>query len=233
MWGWTAVPAVAAAAWAVRGRSSEMFGNSVWRGPADRRAIALTFDDGPSESTPELLDVLDAHGARATFFVCGANVNRLPALVRDTAVRGHEIGNHSDTHPLLCAVTPAGVRNEIARAQEKIIAATGVTPRWFRAPYGVRWFGVGAAQRQMSLTGAMWTVLARDWTLPAAAIAARVETGAGPGAIVCLHDGRALRPQPDVRQTIDGVRALLPRLTDQGYTFVTLTQLCPTSPPES
>ena len=69
-------------AWAVRGRSSQVFGKSVWRGPRDRRSIALTFDDGPSESTPQILDILARHGARATFFQCGANVERIPAVAR-------------------------------------------------------------------------------------------------------------------------------------------------------
>ncbi len=86
--------AIAGAAWAVRGRSSTMFAPSIWRGPRDCRALALTFDDGPSESTPALLDVLARHGVSATFFQCGANVERLPGIARATVEAGHEIGNH-------------------------------------------------------------------------------------------------------------------------------------------
>src|SRR5690348_10834341 len=67
-------------AWAVRGRSSRVFGPSVWRGPQDRRAVALTFDDGPSESTPRILEILARHGVSATFFLIGANVERLPSV---------------------------------------------------------------------------------------------------------------------------------------------------------
>src|SRR5204863_5251881 len=70
-------------AWAVRGRSASVFGRSVWRGPRDRRALALTFDDGPGEGTPEILTILDKHKVHATFFQCGANVDRLPGIARE------------------------------------------------------------------------------------------------------------------------------------------------------
>jgi peptidoglycan/xylan/chitin deacetylase (PgdA/CDA1 family) len=217
--------------WAVRGRSSEVFGRSVWRGPANRRAIALTFDDGPSESTCEVLELLDRHGARGTFFVVGRNVERLPGVVKEIAARGHELGNHTDTHPLLCRLGPDGVAEEVARAQGKIVAASGRSPRWFRAPYGVRWIGVGRAQTRFGLKGAMWTVIGRDWKLPATGIVDRVMACARPGAIVCLHDGRELEEKPDVREMLTALRALLPRLVDEGYTLETISQLCPISKP--
>src|SRR5580658_2975401 len=87
---------------AVRGRTSTFFGPSVYRGNRSRPAIALTFDDGPSESTPELLELLHGLGVQATFFQCGANVRRLPGIAREVIAAGHEIGNHSDTHPYFC-----------------------------------------------------------------------------------------------------------------------------------
>src|SRR5512132_1578461 len=75
---------VGSAAWAIFGRSSSVFGPSVWRGPKDRREIALTFDDGPSPSTPELLRVFDDYKVRATFFQCGMHVRRFPEIARGT-----------------------------------------------------------------------------------------------------------------------------------------------------
>src|SRR5579863_2803349 len=86
-------------AWAVRGRSARVLAPSFWRGPAGRRAVALTFDDGPSESTPEILEILDHYKVPATFFQIGANVKRLPEIARAVREAGHEIGNHSHTHP--------------------------------------------------------------------------------------------------------------------------------------
>src|ERR1017187_6356219 len=76
-------------AWAVRGRSSAVFGPSLWRGNPVRPAIALTFDDGPSESTPQLLEILARHKVPATFFQCGVNVERLPAVAREVVAAGH------------------------------------------------------------------------------------------------------------------------------------------------
>jgi peptidoglycan/xylan/chitin deacetylase (PgdA/CDA1 family) len=96
-------------AWAVRGRSASVFGRSVWRGPRGRRALALTFDDGPGESTPDILEILAEHHVPATFFQCGANVDRLPQIAREVAARGHEIGNHSYSHPYLFLRSPSTI----------------------------------------------------------------------------------------------------------------------------
>src|SRR5690242_5084135 len=151
------------AAWAVRGRSASIFGRSRWRGPRDRASIALTFDDGPSETTPQLLECLRKHGVQATFFQVGVNVERLPSIAREVAAAGHEIGNHSYTHPLLCFRSAGFMERELGRAQEAIARTAGVTPVWFRAPFGARWVGLGAAQRRFGLTGVMWTVIGYDW----------------------------------------------------------------------
>src|SRR5437867_985502 len=99
--GGAACAASALLAYAVRGRSSTLLAPSAYRGSRRRRAIALTFDDGPSEATNRLLDILNRHGVPATFFVCGMNVKRLPGVLRTTALAGHEIGNHTYSHPAL------------------------------------------------------------------------------------------------------------------------------------
>jgi peptidoglycan/xylan/chitin deacetylase (PgdA/CDA1 family) len=214
----------------VRGRSARLFGASVWRGVRDRAAIALTFDDGPSESTPELLGVLERRGVRATFFQCGVHVRRLPGITREMAGAGHEVGNHSDTHRMLCFRSARQIRDELSRAQEAIFEASGARPTLFRAPYGVRWFGLRAAQRQLGLLGVMWTALGKDWKLPAAAVAARLAAAARNGAIFCLHDGRGADSKPDVSASIEAVRQLVPALQDRGYHFETVSEiLCPTN----
>jgi peptidoglycan/xylan/chitin deacetylase (PgdA/CDA1 family) len=230
-----ALPPLAAAgaacsflAWAVRGRSASVFGRSVWRGPRDRRALALTFDDGPGESTPEILEILAEHQAPATFFQCGANVDRLPEIAKEVAARGHEIGNHSYSHPYLFLRSPGGIENELRRAQETIERHTGKRPAWFRAPYGARWFGLGQAQRKMQLTGVMWSAIGYDWKRRADEVVAHMAASASNGAILCLHDGRELREKPDVRTTVETVRRLVPILLDRGYKFETIGRLlCP------
>ena len=216
--------------WAVRGRSSQVFGPSVWRGPQNRRAVALTFDDGPSESTPQILEILARYGVPATFFLIGANVARLRSLARAVADAGHAIGNHSQTHPLLSLRSRRFIEHELRQAQAVIEDHTGRRPDWFRAPYGVRWFGLAPVQQQLGLTGVMWTVIGYDWKLRADAIVKRVAGAIGNGAIVCLHDARELQVQPEIGQTVEAVRRLVPMLLDQGYTFETIGRLiCPTN----
>jgi len=217
-------------AWAARGRSAGVFGTSVWRGPRGRRAIALTFDDGPSERTPEILEALARSGVRATFFQCGANVDRLPAEARAAVQGGHEIGNHSYCHALLCFRSPRFIEEDLSRAQQTIVDHTGARPVWFRAPFGVRWFGVARAQRRLGLTGVMWTAIGYDWKLGADAVVGRLAAGVSNGSILCLHDGRELRVRPDIGVTVETVRRLVPMLLDRGYRFETVSQLlCPTT----
>src|SRR5262249_4869219 len=140
-------------AYAVRGRSASILGPSKYRGDRSRTTLALTFDDGPSESTPMLLDILAAHRVRATFFMCGENVRRLPEIAREVSAAGHEIGNHSDKHPRFDFKSADFIYRDLSRAQDTIRAATGVTPGLFRAPYGVRWFGMRSAQQRLGLMG--------------------------------------------------------------------------------
>jgi peptidoglycan/xylan/chitin deacetylase (PgdA/CDA1 family) len=216
-------------AYAVRVPSSSMLAPSVHQGASARRAIALTFDDGPSESTPDLLEILASHDVPATFFQCGANVRRLPQVSRAVAAAGHEIGNHTDTHAALYFRSSAFIAGELAHAQETIEQTTGLRPRLFRAPYGARWFGLRQAQQRLGLLGVMWTTLALDWKWPQPRVIRRLLEGARNGAIFCLHDGRRLEPRPDIGATLGAVRAVLPKLMEQGFHFEKVTDiLCPT-----
>jgi peptidoglycan-N-acetylglucosamine deacetylase len=205
----------------VRGRSATWLAPSVYHGDRSRPALALTFDDGPSESTPALLRLLAKHNVHATFFMCGVNVRRLPDVAREVLAAGHEIGNHSNTHPRFDFKSPSFIYGELARSQEAIQHATGFAPRLFRAPYGVRWFGLRNAQRKLGLTGVMWTVIGRDWKLPAPGIARRLLDGAANGGILCLHDGRILQTAPDIGATIEAVDIALPRLVERGFRLET------------
>lgn len=216
-------------AYGVRGRSSTLFGPSVYRGSAGRNAIAITFDDGPSESTALLLRVLAEYGVTATFFQCGVHVRRLPDAAREVAAKGHEIGNHTDSHPHLYFKSAAFISREIELAQDSIHQVTGRRPQLFRAPYGVRWFGLRPVQRRLSLLGVMWTAIGRDWKWPSDRVADFLARQAGNGAIFCLHDGRGLTAKPDIGVTIEAVRKLIPRLLERGFQFETVSQiLCPT-----
>jgi peptidoglycan/xylan/chitin deacetylase (PgdA/CDA1 family) len=181
--------------------------------PANGAEIALTFDDGPDpDVTPRVLDLLDAAGMRASFFVIGRRARAHPGLTAEIARRGHRVENHTDTHPHLFACYPAGLlRREVERTQEAVAAATGRRPRLFRAPAGLRnplldWVLHRADLRLVSWTRRGFDAVDRD----PAAIARRLLAGVLPGDILLLHDGRATaRPAGN-----PVVLEVLPRLLD-------------------
>ena len=189
------------------------------------RRIALTFDDGPNPLiTPRLLDMLDAHSARATFFLIGRNVQRWPQLAAEIAARGHEIGNHSQNHLLLPLLPQRMLLREMRRADNAIHAATGTRPRLFRPPMG--WFN-----RRMLRTLAthgyqpvLGDVYPQDTTRPGSGVIVdRVMARLAPGSIVIMHDGSMSRA--DRTQSIDAMAALLPRLVAGGWTMGTVSEL--------
>ena len=219
------VAAAAALAWAARGRSSSVFGRSVWRGPAHRRAFAVTFDDGPGQGTSAVLDILARYRVPATFVMCGEHVRRRPSVARDVVSAGHQVGNHTDTHPRLWLQRSTFIGDELRRAQRSIEDATGTSPVLFRSTYGVRWFGLRQAQRELGLLHVMWTTIARDWVLDDDAITARLISGARNGAIYCLHDGRGRDTEADISNTVAALRNFLPQMLDKGYQFLTVGEL--------
>lgn len=220
--------ASAVAAYGVVNKSSQLFGPSVFRGPGNRRSIALTFDDGPSEGTLPLLEYLAKEGIKATFFQCGMNILRHPSIAGKVAAAGHEIGNHTFSHPRLTFKSRGFIDREFTAAQHIISSETGVSPMVLRAPYGLRWAGMEGVQRRLALLGVMWTVIGNDWKWPAARIASRVLRRSSPGGIVCLHDGRAVDARPDIGETLAAVRRIVPVLKDNGYNFETVSDILST-----
>jgi peptidoglycan-N-acetylglucosamine deacetylase len=206
-------------------KSSQFFGPSIYRGPGHRRSIALTFDDGPSEGTLPLLEYLGKENVFATFFQCGMNVRRLPRIAGEVAAHGHQLGNHTYSHPRLPFKSRDFIDQEFTRTQSIIQAETGLAPMLLRAPYGFRWFGMQKVQHKLALLGVMWTVIGNDWRWPAGRVAKHVLAHSSPGGIICLHDGRSVQPNPDVTATLDAVRQLIPMLKDQGYKFEIVSDL--------
>ncbi|HEX4964166.1 MAG TPA: polysaccharide deacetylase family protein, partial [Thermoanaerobaculia bacterium] len=165
---------------------------------ARRGEVALTFDDGPDpDVTPRVLDLLDDHGARATFFCIGERVRAYPEIAAEIARRGHRVENHTQTHPHLFACYPApALRREVAVAQREITRAAGRAPRLFRAPAGLRNPLLDYVLYRAGLTLVSWTrrgfdALERD----PRRIVRRLLAGLAPGDVLLLHDGSAVRRQ--------------------------------------
>lgn len=217
----------------VHGHRSRVFGRAVRRGPAQRRSVALTFDDGPSPGTLPLLEYLAEQGIRATFFQCGLNVLRHREIAERVWDGGHEIGNHTFAHgripPRLSRSpnlrSPADIYRDLERTQEVLAEVTGEAPTLFRPPYGLRWFGLGRAQTRLGLTGVLWTAIGHDWEWPADRVARHVLQQVSPGGIVCLHDGRDIQQGVDVSEMLIAVKSIVAGLREQGYGFETVSEL--------
>src|SRR6266849_6065377 len=154
------VAAVYYATYAVR---SQWLGPTVWHGRRDTRSVSLTFDDGPSEDTELILDVLKAHHVLATFFMIGRNVERFPQTAWRIVAGGHEIGNHSYSHPIYLYRSARETRRQLERTQDVIAATTGVTPKLVRPPCGVRTSAYFRVTGELGLRTVQWDVAGFDW----------------------------------------------------------------------
>ena len=215
----------AAAAYGSVSKTSQLFGPSVYKGPGRQRAVALTFDDGPSEGTLPLLEYLHKEKVWATFFQCGMNVKRLPHIAGRVAAAGHQLGNHTYSHPKLLFKSRQFIEREFTEAQKLITFETGIAPMLLRPPHGFRWTGMREVQEKLSLLNVLWTVIGNDWCWSSDRIMRHVLQRSSPGGIICLHDGRGVQAKPDISETLAAVRRIVPVLKDQGYTFLTVSDL--------
>jgi peptidoglycan/xylan/chitin deacetylase (PgdA/CDA1 family) len=193
---------------------------SVRTGPASRRRIALTFDDGPSPYTSRVLDVLEREHVPATFFVLGENVAGHEDLLTRMLSDGDMIGNHSFTHVDLSRASSSEL-TQIDDTQATIEAATGFTPCLLRPPYGRTSKKLLAALSRRRLTSTLWSVNPQDFLRPGTAtIKQRVLAHVKAGSIILDHDGGG-----DRSQTLAAIPSIIKTLKARGYTFVTVTDL--------
>lgn len=185
-----------------------------------RKVIALTFDDGPGEATTTILDLLDSHDAKATFFLLGGEIAERPEVVRRIASEAHELGNHTFTHPRLETLSPAELEHELHSTSAAIEQVCGTRPRLFRPPYGLDGLTAVPIAAELGMTTVRWTANPRDWEEKGAQLVADgIMAGARPGAVLVLHDGG-----PGREATIEALEATVPRLRADGYSFVTLSE---------
>lgn len=179
------------------------------------KVIYLTFDDGPSAYTQEILDLLAQYNAKATFFVIGRAAASQPELVEAIYAAGHGLANHTYNHPSLPSVSGRRMADEITKTAAAIGGRDG---RCLRPPYGARNAAVVKTAEQLGYQLALWTIDPRDWARPGArAIANHVITHAHPDGVVVMHDGGGNRAQ-----TVAALRIILPALAKQGYRFVAM-----------
>lgn len=203
-------------------------GRAVWRGPADLPRAALTFDDGPGPSTPDVLDALAAEGVRATFFVLGRQVERHPEVVRRMVAEGHQLANHGYDHGILIFRGARHVRDQLVRTQRAVEAAVGADAltRVFRAPHGFRGPATALGSRRAGYRMAAWTTGVFDSAEPgAAAIARRASQALAPGTILLLHDADGWAPGRPRQQTADALPDICRSARARDLELVTLDEL--------
>jgi polysaccharide deacetylase family sporulation protein PdaB len=184
--------------------------------------IALTFDDGPHPRyTREILDILDEYHIPATFFFVGENVSYYSDTAREVAKRGHEIGNHTYSHPCASKQSEKALREELAKCDDIIKSVTGITPKLFRPPQGSWNQRVYDIARERDYSVILWDLDTLDWAkTPSDKIAKYILENAKSGNIILMHDYHS-----GGCTTTDALRMFIPNLIEEGYQFVTVSEL--------
>jgi peptidoglycan/xylan/chitin deacetylase (PgdA/CDA1 family) len=178
---------------------------------------ALTFDDGPdAKYTGQIMGILDSLSVRATFFLIGDRIEDYPLTTEALVASGHEIGSHSLTHKALNRLGADSQRKELAGVNKQL-AQYGVTPQWFRPPYGKYSEATIRLARELGMKTVNWSVDPRDWTKPGVdTITSRVLNNTEPGAVILLHSTNA--------QTVAALPGIIEELGARGYSFVTMSE---------
>lgn len=196
------------------------------------KRLALTFDDGPSQWTGAVLDLLREHDARATFFLIGQRVRERPDDARRILAEGHEVGSHTMTHPRLTEISDEEARREIQEGARAVADVLGERPHLFRAPGFHADERVLAIVDDLKLDAVLADVDPQDWRpgLGSHAIFCRAFVECCEDAIVDLHDGyppAPTRSRDDCTPTVEALGHLLPALRAEGYELVTVSELNP------
>jgi len=225
--GLTAAAAATAAGYQSMAPTGQWFGRTFTGGMRGNKKIALTYDDGPNDPhTLKLLDVLEKHSVRATFFMIGRYVRQRPDIARAVAQAGHVIGNHTFSHPLLIFKSEAQTRQELVDCHQALQDAIGEHSKLFRPPFGGRRPATLRIARSLGLETVMWNVTGHDWNAPpAGVIEKKVMRQMRGGDVILLHDGGHSAMGADRAQTVIATENLIGRYKDQGYEFVTVEEI--------
>jgi len=216
----------AAAGWVAYAWGAHLLtGSCVWRGPATRRRIVLTFDDGPDPAwTERTLTLLDRQAVRASFFLVGERAARAPETVRRIAAAGHEIASHGWSHRSLWLCGPRRTDDEIGRASHFLADTVSRPIRYFRPPWGMVNVAMFRALRRHDQRCVFWSIQPEGLrAVPAMRQIDHVTSRAHPGAIVDLHDAEGLRDAPE--RLLAALPQMIAGLRELGYEFSTVGEL--------
>jgi peptidoglycan/xylan/chitin deacetylase (PgdA/CDA1 family) len=207
--------------------TGQWFGPAFCKGRRGSRQIALTFDDGPNDPhTQHLLDVLSRYTVHATFFLIGGYVHQRPDIAAEIAKRGHVIGNHTFSHPLLTFQSRESIRREITQCRDAIQDAVGEHSNLFRPPWGGRRPAVFQIAHQLGLEPVMWNITGHDWKATSPEF---IEHKVGPkirgGDVILLHDGGHASFGTDRSATVAAVNRMIIRFLAEGYEFVSIPKM--------
>jgi peptidoglycan/xylan/chitin deacetylase (PgdA/CDA1 family) len=204
---------------------------AIIRFPVTEKVVVLTYDDGPNPPhTQALLELLERHDVKATFFLKGRNIEAFPELVRSVAQAGHEIGNHSYHHRPMISLSEAAMREELVRTNILIDDLLGYQPVLFRPPYGAQGPGLKLALEDLDMVSIIMSDHGADWEVTESGlIAEAVLETVEPGSIILLHDGHGDVADPltqDSRSaTVAATGIIIKSLKERGYRFATVGEL--------
>jgi peptidoglycan/xylan/chitin deacetylase (PgdA/CDA1 family) len=207
--------------------TSQLYGRTfVGLGPGSR-LLALTYDDGPNDPyTWRMIEVLERHGVKATFFLIGQYVQRKPEIAHALVAAGHAIGSHTWSHPNLIFEQVTELRRQLVQTRQAILDATGVETKIFRPPFGGRRPATLRTVRAFGLQTVMWNVTCYDWKAKSAEeIAAHAERQIHGGDVILLHDGSHVRMGADRSRSIEASDRILSRYLGEGFEFVTIPEM--------
>ena len=203
-----------------KSRTFQFFGEIIPRVETDKKVVALTFDDGPTQYTPEILRTLKEKNIKATFFVNGSGLKEYPQIGKEIALSGHELGNHTYSHQRMWFKSPSFIKDEIETTTQ-LIRDTGYRGEiHFRPPYGKKLFGLPWYLAQQDIKTIMWDVEPDNYGSDATFLVAYTLEHTRPGSIILLHP---------FCEACDGQREALSNMIDglkeNGYQFVTISEL--------
>jgi peptidoglycan-N-acetylglucosamine deacetylase len=211
------------AGYATMAPQSQLYGRTLTHG-SDPQQLALTYDDGPNHPhTLRLLEELAKHQAKATFFLIGKYVRQRPEIARAVQAAGHEIGNHTYSHPNLIFATARQLRQELEDCNKALEDALGTRPSLFRPPFGGRRPSVLRTAARLGLRTVMWSITGNDWNAQSPeSILDKVSPrlNSHRGEIVLLHDGGHLAFGADRSHTVEATRRLLEANRDRRFVSV-------------